>query len=93
EAAIRELHEETGLQAAPLGYLTNVDFISTGPDGKPEVHYLLAAVLCRYQGGTPVAGDDAAAVAWVPFDDIAQGRLQMSERVPEVLAAALERLG
>lgn len=93
EAAIRELHEETALRAESLGYLTNVDFISAGADGQPEVHYLLAAVLCRYTGGTPVAGDDAAAVAWVPFDDIAKRTLQMSDRVPDVLAAALERLG
>ena len=30
EAAMRELHEETALRAEPLGYLTNVDFISAG---------------------------------------------------------------
>ena len=89
EAAARELREETGVVAEPVTYLTNVDVLRRDAMGRTDVHYLLAAVLCRYVSGTPLAADDARAAAWVPVEDVAARALPMSERVAEVLEAAL----
>ena len=33
DAAARELHEETGVIATPVAYLTNLDIITHDPDG------------------------------------------------------------
>jgi len=86
-AAVRELREETGVVAVPLRYLTNVGVIDRADDGTLRHHFLLAAVLCDYVSGTPVAGDDAMDAAWVPLAEI--GQWHTSPRVAEVLRAAL----
>lgn len=86
-AAARELHEETGVVARPLRYLTNIDVIERDDTGALRFHFLLAAVLCDYVSGTPLAGDDAINAAWVPLGQIAD--LPTSPRVAEVLRAAL----
>lgn len=84
EAATRELHEETGLRADPVEYLTNIDVIRHDESGALSVHYLLAAVLCEYRSGTPVAGDDAFDVAWMPLATLRAGTLDTSARVAEL---------
>ncbi len=88
-AAARELSEETGVIARPLGYLTNIDVIRRDASGALLWHYLLAAVLCAHESGEPRAGDDALRAAWVPLGDIAAGRLPLSARVAELARLAL----
>ena len=77
------------MTAQPVAYLTNIDVILPGPDGATAVHYLLAAVLCAYESGEPVADDDAADARWWPVEDVMEGRLEMSARVTDVLTLAL----
>lgn len=90
EAAARELLEETGVVANPLRYIDNLDLLGRDDTGKVLSHYLLVGVLCRYQSGTPAAADDALDARWFPVDRILRGDLQMSARVPDLLAQALE---
>ncbi len=92
QAAVRELQEETGVLADPLGYLTNVDVLRHHPDGSVAVHYLLAAVLCRFRSGDPVAADDITDAAWFDCARIRAGELPMSASVAEVMELALARL-
>ncbi|MEM1077924.1 MAG: NUDIX hydrolase [Pseudomonadota bacterium] len=89
EAAARELAEETGVTAIAERYLTNVDVITHGPDGKVEFHFLLAAVLCRYVTGEPRADDDVSDAAWWPIAAVTSGALPCSDRVGLVLRHAL----
>lgn len=91
DAAARELQEETGVSATPVEYLTNVDVLHRDTSGQITVHYLLAAVLCDYQSGTPVAADDAADAAWVPLDEVRNAALRMSDRVAPLMEMALKR--
>lgn len=91
-AAARELREETGVIATPIDYLTNIDLIRPPDAGSAGIHYLLAAVLCRFDSGTPVAADDALDAAWVGFGDVRAGRLPMSARVASLLDLAQARL-
>lgn len=93
QAAVRELHEETGVAATPNGYLTNVDVIHHNDKGDVAFHFLLAAVSCDYVSGTPVADDDAIDAAWVPVEDALAGDRPVSENVETVLRIALARLG
>lgn len=87
-AAARELLEETGVVATPTLYLTNVDLVRRDRDGTVLVHYLLAAVLCDYVSGEPVAADDALDAAWVGFADIAGNALQTSDQVQDLMELA-----
>ena len=87
-AAARELREETSVIATPVTYLTNLDVITYAPDGSVAFHFLLAAVLCDYQSGTPQAMDDAMAADWVRFEDVKNQSISLSQDVDHVLQFA-----
>lgn len=70
EAAIRELREETGVEARASRYLGNLDVI-VRDGGAVAWHYLLVAVLCDWVSGEPVAADDAEDARWVGPEGLA----------------------
>lgn len=90
-AAIRELREETGVQARAQGYLTNLDVIERDPAGQIGHHYFLAVVTCAYLSGEAVAGDDAQAVAWVSYAELCAARYPLIDGVCAVAELALEQ--
>lgn len=59
DAARRELLEETGIEAKPLGIADIHELIITSEDGSVERHYILIDVLLEYQGGEPRPASDA----------------------------------
>ena len=63
DAALRELVEETGVEARILGLIDVVDGIF------PEAgrHYVLIDYVAEWTGGEAVAGDDAADAAFMPI--------------------------
>jgi len=61
-AALRELAEETGVEADLLGLLDVVD----GLFPQEERHYLLVDYAARWRTGEPQAGDDAAEARFFP---------------------------
>ncbi|MGA4867609.1 NUDIX domain-containing protein [Streptomyces lavendulocolor] len=67
-AAVRELREETGISVDPA----DLTFIGVydAPDRDPRGRYVTAAYLVTVPDTAAArAGDDAAAVRWVPLDD------------------------
>ena len=64
DAALRELREETGVEAEITGLLDVVDGIF------PEAgrHYVLIDYAARWRSGEPVAGDDAVEARFVTLD-------------------------
>ncbi|MCW5773183.1 MAG: NUDIX hydrolase [Rhodospirillaceae bacterium] len=88
EAALRELDEETGVRAAPIDILTALDVIRRDRDGTLH-HYVLIAVLCRWEAGDGVAADDADEARW--FDAAEIGSVQTSPDVEKVALMALAR--
>jgi mutator protein MutT len=70
EAVVRELVEETGVEAVCDSLLGWVERIGDG------YHYVIFDFLVTIlSGDTPVAGDDAAEARWVPLDQVAELRL------------------
>lgn len=66
DAALRELREETGVEAQITGLIDVVDGLF------PEAgrHYVLIDYAARWLSGEPVAGDDALEAQFVPIDQI-----------------------
>ena len=58
EAALRELREETGVEAELTGLLDVIDGLF------PPRHYLLVDYAARWLSGDPRPGDDAAEARW-----------------------------
>ena len=79
QAAAREALEETGLVVEVGAEIYRVQ-IPGGDDRVFDVHDFAARVL----DGTPVAGDDAADIAWVGLDELAA--YQVSPQLQDFLA-------
>ena len=63
DAALRELREETGVQADILGLVDVADGLFDADN-----HYVLVDYAARWTGGEPVAGDDAHEARFFSID-------------------------
>jgi 8-oxo-dGTP diphosphatase len=62
-AALRELLEETGVEAEILGLIDVIDSLDPAADW----HGVLVDYAARWTGGEPIAGDDAAQARFLPL--------------------------
>lgn len=81
EAAIRELQEETGIEATAVQHLRNIDVVQRDATGKVERHYVLIATRCQYVAGKAVAADDAADAQWIAMADLQHSGLPLLDEV------------
>lgn len=65
EAALRELHEETGIIADAERVLTAIDQFQHDDQGCLLSHFVIVVVICRWVEGAAVAGDDASQIHWL----------------------------
>lgn len=87
DAALRELREETGVEADILGLIDVVD----GVFPEHGRHYVLIDFAARWLSGEPVAGDDATEAVFLPLDE-AVARVDWSE-TKRILHQAVARFG
>lgn len=94
QAAVRELKEETGIDAGNPVVFDTVDLIVPGDCIVPGLneagtvglyHHLMVAVRLDWRAGEPVAGDDALEARWAPAGALPQ---PLCAQVAEVVAAA-----
>ncbi len=85
EAALRELGEETSVEAEIEGLATTLDIIRRDETGAVSKHYLIAVFKAHWLAGDATAGDDAAAVQWRRADDL--GDLEMTPGTADLLAS------
>jgi 8-oxo-dGTP diphosphatase len=81
DAARRELHEETGIEA---GTLTLVDFVEIMPTS--GLHYVLAVFTGLWKAGMATSSSDAAELAWLTPDDF-EGRA-LTDKLETIVAKA-----
>ncbi len=91
-AALRELKEETGVEAELTGLLDVVDGVFPArPGGDITRHYVLIDYAARWTSGEPVAGDDAAEARFVSRDE-AMAMVEWDE-TRRVIEATYARFG
>lgn len=92
DAALRELKEETSVDAELLGLIDVIDGVFPArPGGEITRHYVLIDYAARWTGGEPMAGDDAAEARFVSRDEAME--LVEWEETRRVIAEAFERFG
>lgn len=90
--ALRELREETGVEAELLDLLDVIDGVFPArPGGAITRHYVLIDYAARWIAGEPVAGDDAAEARFVSRDE-AMALVEWAE-TRGVIAEAYRRFG
>lgn len=85
-AAVRELKEETGIEAKPLGIIWVCNNVVRDNLGKVQYHYVILDVLFDPNtiNGDLKVGGDAVDVSWVPID-LVMKREDVSRTVKNLL--------
>lgn len=65
EAALRELREEVGVEAALIGFVAPVEVIERDPEGRVRHHFVVAAHAARWVSGDGDTGPEALETRWV----------------------------
>ncbi len=90
QGAMRELAEETGVVADPIGPLTVIDTIDRDEEGRVRFHYTLVAVARPMAVGRGHRGDDADEVAWLSRAEIVAGGLPTAPALLPLIDLALK---
>ena len=93
QGAMRELAEETGVEAEAGGPLTVIDTIDRDEEGRVRYHYTLVAMIGHWQSGEGVAGDDAEEVAWLTRAEIVAQNLPTAPALLPLIDLAIARRG
>lgn len=91
QGAMRELYEETGVEAEAAGPLTVIDTIDRDEEGRVRYHYTLVAVTGTWRSGEGVPGDDADEVAWLTRTEIVDRALPTAPALLPLIDLALIR--
>lgn len=81
QAAMRELHEETGVRAAIVAAGSTIEFQTANGE-----HYVISNFAARYLSGTARAMSDAAEAVWENIEEL--DRYPLTPRAQEVIARA-----
>ncbi len=91
QAAVRELHEETGVQARARGLLTPFEVLRRDGDGRLLAHFILLPVLCTWIAGTGSASSDAQDAGWFRIQELLQRPERLCEHVVDLARSASAR--
>ena len=70
KAVVREILEETGIEAEPLALVKVLDRIFRDREGRVAYHYVLVDFLCGYKKGEVRAGSDALEARFIPIAEL-----------------------
>ena len=88
-AAMRELREETGIEAEAAGYAGHSEVLLRNKKGVVVEHFVVVAFAARWWAGEARTGPEASAVAWV--EPARLGDYEITEGLAPIIERA-ERL-
>ena len=88
-AAMRELREETGIEAEAAGYAGHSEVLLRNEKGVVVEHFVVVAFAARWRAGEARTGPEASAVAWV--EPARLGEYEITEGLAPIIERA-ERL-
>jgi 8-oxo-dGTP diphosphatase len=81
KAVIREVKEETCLEAAEASLINVVDDIEMDDESKVKYHFVIIDYHVKVRNGVPKAASDAGELRWVPFGEVEAYNLTSSFRL------------
>ena len=90
EAALRELKEETGVDADLIGLIDVIDTVREDEEGRIQFHYTLVDFAAIWTSGEAVADDDVSDAQWVHLSDLENKGL-WSETIRVIREAVMMR--
>ena len=72
EAALRELREETGVEADLIGFVGPVEYVDRDRDGRVRHHFVICAHVARWRSGDGTVGEEAVAIRWLREEELGQ---------------------
>ena len=88
EAAQRELHEETYVQADQFVFNGHAELITRDEAGQIKTHYVIASFVARWQQGEPQASEEMDHLIWADPSELAD--LPLTPGLHELLQRAFE---
>lgn len=92
DAALRELKEETGVDAELIGLIDVIDTVREDGEGRIRFHYTLVDFAAIWTSGEPLADDDVSDAQWVRLSDLENKGL-WSETIRVIREAVMIRDG
>jgi 8-oxo-dGTP diphosphatase len=89
-AALREVREETGIEADIDGFVDIHDAIIRAADGGLRAHYVIAVFCGRWRAGEPQPACDARAARFVPVEDLSA--YPLTDGAAAIIARARSRI-
>jgi 8-oxo-dGTP diphosphatase len=90
ECAIRELKEETGVEADVAGYAGHSEVMLKNEKGNVFDHFVIVAFAARWRAGEAKTGPEASTVEWI--EPARLGEYEITEGLVEIVEAARKLL-
>lgn len=71
EAALRELREETGVEADLIGLIRPIEYVERDDEGRVRHHFVICAHAARWIAGEGETSPEALAIRWARETEIA----------------------
>ena len=86
DAALRELKEETGVDAEILGFAGWREMVLRGDAGKPARHFVILAFAARWRAGEIAPSPELSDARWIRPDEL--DGFETTEGLAEIVAEA-----
>ncbi len=95
ECAVRELREETGIEAAPVQVLTTFDYIDRDGESRVRFHFTLVCVVLDWRAGEGerLEPEHLTGIGWFTPEEVEAKGLPTSRRAVELMRRALDFAG